>query len=234
MILCAQLYKLIYWTKTLYFSSLKPFRRAFFLLLFLSLSPYQISNSMHLFTYLPSFIILPTLLTASLPERTWTFTRMLQNAAPNMAWSVWKGIVRLCSPVSNSTRTFCSPMLMKVVMYLKSNTMLSVSLDTTTTLSHPLFTLQSMWETSLQSASSCQLERIGTSVIDPIPFCTCSLITSSFTNITQRRMLLRSRRAIFLANSCMFSWEIGEQLFQVQQRKICLEDCEAVLYYLKS
>ena len=32
-------------------------------------------------------------------------------------------------------------------------------------------------------------------------------------------MLLRSRRAIFLANSCMFSWEIGEQLFQNYRRE---------------
>ena len=47
-----------------------------------------------------------------------------QNAAPSLAWSVWRGIFSLCSPVPNSTHTSCSPMLMKVVMYLKINTML--------------------------------------------------------------------------------------------------------------
>ena len=41
-----------------------------------------------------------------------------------------------------------------------------MSLNTTTALSHPLFTLQSMWETNLQSASSCQLERIDTKKIN--------------------------------------------------------------------
>ena len=46
----------------------------------------------------------------------------------------------------------------------------------------------------------------GTSVVDPISSCTCNcaLISSSFTATALTSVLLRSRRAIYLANSCMF------------------------------
>ena len=117
----------------------------------------------------------PTFLTASLPERKWAFTRMLPRT--------WHGVYEeesfACVPRCQPSPTL--PMLMKVVMYLKINTLLSASLDTTTILSHTLFTLQSMWEN--QPATSFLL-------------------------------LLRSLRAIFFTNSCMFSlfFELDHQL----------------------
>ena len=92
----------------------------------------------------------------------------------------------------------------KLHQQLLSSMLIKVVVEYDNDLSHPLFTLQSMWETNLQSASPCQLEKIDTSVIDPIRSCTCVLITSLFTNIALARMLLRSGERSFWSTVVCF------------------------------
>jgi hypothetical protein len=71
------------------------------------------------------------------------------------AWhGVSVGVSCTCSPQFHTqSKASIRPLDLKSVMY-RMSAILSVSLDKTTTLSHPLSTLQAMWKIILQSASS--------------------------------------------------------------------------------
>ena len=143
----------------------------------------------------------PILLSTALPDRTWALSKMLQKCSPSLACRQCNGILRRCSLVPNSTHISCRPSLKKAVMWRNSNTTVLVSLDKTIIRSHPLSTLQSMWDSNQLSASSSQVERKDTSVAHHNCSCLCALIISLLTTIPLKTTLSRFRRVIFRTRS---------------------------------